>query len=400
MFSERLKRVSASPTQQITSDTDNLKRKGIDVIDFGAGEPDFFTPTHIKESGIAAISNNFTRYTQNRGVLELREAICARYEQDYSVKSDPEEIIVTAGGKQALFNVMMAIVDEGDEVISHIPGWPSIFDQIRLAGGRPIFVDTRSENDFKLDAESVVEMFSPRTRAIVINTPCNPTGAVVEAQVMEKISCAARDIDAWVILDLCYERLIYDDHEENIIDVARTLNPDRTVLVGSVSKGFAMTGWRCGWAVGPKDLISACNIIQGHSTSNACSISQNAAIAALTGPQSPVDEMRSEYRKRRDFLLKGLLDESRIKCNSPDGAFYVFPDITELLSQNGIRTSHQFSESLLKQFNVAVTPGEAFDAPGFLRLAYTAPIPRLSEGLDRIMSFISMIDRKRLGDEP
>jgi len=383
-----------SPTQQITSETDNLKRQGIDVIDFGAGEPDFFTPKHIKESGIAAIQNNVTRYTPNRGVLELREAICEKYHKDYSLNSASDEVIVSAGGKQALFNVMMAVVNEGDEVISHTPGWPSIFEQIRLAGGRPIFVDTRAENGFKLDADSVVGAFTPLTRAIVINTPCNPTGAVVDPTVMEEISRVAHDADVWVILDLCYERLIYDGSGRDLLHIARDLNPDRTVLIGSLSKSFAMTGWRCGWAIGPKGLIDACNVIQGHSTSNACSISQKAAIAALSGPQEPVDEMREEYRKRRDFLLGRLSEDSRIRCNSPEGAFYLFPDITEILSHEGIRTSQNFSELLLKEFKVAVTPGEAFDSPGFLRLAYTAPIPRLSEGLDRIMNFISSVDRR------
>ena len=383
-----------SPTQQITSETDNLKRQGIDVIDFGAGEPDFFTPKHIKESGIAAIQNNVTRYTPNRGVLELREAICEKYHKDYSLNSASDEVIVSAGGKQALFNVMMAVVNEGDEVISHTPGWPSIFEQIRLAGGRPIFVDTRAENGFKLDADSVVGAFTPLTRAIVINTPCNPTGAVVDPTVMEEISRVAHDADVWVILDLCYERLIYDGSGRDLLHIARDLNPDRTVLIGSLSKSFAMTGWRCGWAIGPKGLIDACNVIQGHSTSNACSISQKAAIAALSGPQEPVDEMREEYRKRRDFLLGRLSEDSRIRCNSPEGAFYLFPDITEIWSHEGIRTSQNFSELLLKEFKVAVTPGEAFDSPGFLRLAYTAPIPRLSEGLDRIMNFISSVDRR------
>ncbi len=394
MYSERLKRVSASPTQQITLETDNLKRQGFDVIDLGAGEPDFFTPDHIKESGIAAIQNNVTRYTTNSGVLELREAICEKYLQDYSLKSAPEEVIVTAGGKQGLFNVMMSVIDEGDEVISHTPGWPSIFEQIRLASGKPVFAETRAENGFKLDANTVIGAFTPVTKAIVVNTPCNPTGAVVDQVVMEKISRAARDIDAWVILDLCYEQLIYDGTGGDLLNIARDISPDRTVLVGSLSKSFAMTGWRCGWVIGPKGLIDACNVIQGHSTSNACSISQKAAISALSGPQTPVDEMKKEYRKRRDFLLGRLSEEPRIRCNSPEGAFYLFPDITELLSQGSIRTSQEFSERLLREFKVAVTPGEAFDSPGFIRLAYTSPAPRLSEGFDRVMDFISSVDRK------
>ena len=393
MLSRRTGRVSVSGPQQVTLEADRLQRDGVDVVDLGAGEPDFATPDHIKTAGLAAISNNFTKYTPNAGVQELREAICARYHADYAVSYDPADVIVTAGGKQALFNTAMALYGPEDEVITHAPGWPSLVDQVKLSDAHVRIVRTHPEDGFQLRADVVLDAFGPRTKAVVINSPGNPTGALVSEDDLARIADRACAQGVWVVLDLCYEQLIYDDVPHNLPRVLSERNPERSVIVGSLSKRYAMTGWRCGWAIGPTALIAACNIIQSHATSNVSSIAQRAGIEALTGPQVCVAEMRDAYRVRRDQMLEWLAEEDRIRCVRPGGAFYLFPDVSELLSPDTLRTSTEFAQALLRHVHVAVTPGEAFDAPGFLRLSYAASHERLREGVQRIRSFIGALDR-------
>lgn len=392
MFSQRIERAAASGTQRITAEVDRLRRQGVDIVDLGAGEPDFATPAHVKAAAVAAIAGDFTRYTPNAGVRELRQAVCERYRDDYGVAFEPEQVIATAGGKQALFNTAMALFDAGDEVITHAPGWPSIVEQVKLAGAVPVPVRTHPEDGFRLHAGAVLEAFTPRTRAVVVNSPGNPTGALVGEQDLEQVAGEAAERGAWVVLDLCYEQLIYDDAPHNLPRVLREHLPERFVVTGSVSKDHAMTGWRCGWAIGPQAFIQACNTVQGHATSNVSSITQQAAIEALTGPQDCVAEMREEYRQRRDLLLGLLAAEPRIRCVRPGGAFYLFPDISDLLSPEGLRTSADFAQALLRDSHVAVTPGEAFDAPGFLRLSYAASREHLAEAARRLHAFIAALD--------
>ena len=387
MLSRRVGRVPASATQQVTIEVTRLRRQGIDVIDLGAGEPDFPTPDHVKEAGIAAISGDFTRYTPNAGVHELRDAICARYRADYGVSFSPDDVIVTAGGKQALFNAALALCGAGDQVLTHAPGWPSLVEQARLADAEVVVVRTWPEDGFRLRAAAVVEALTPRTRAVVLNSPGNPTGALIAERELAAVADAARRHDAWVVLDLCYERLVYDAAAHNLPRVLQERLPARSVLVGSLSKSHAMTGWRCGWALGPAPLIAACNTVQSHATSNVSSITQRAAVAALTGPQDCVAAMRDAYRARREQALAQLAADSRIRCTRPGGAFYLFPDVSELLSPDGPRTSIDFARALLREARVAVTPGEAFDAPGFLRLSYAASPARLEEGIARMLEF-------------
>ena len=389
MLSRRTARVSVSPTQQVTVEADRLIRDGVDVVDLGVGEPDFPTPDHIKRAGLSAITDDFTKYTPNVGVRELREAICARYHADYGVEYNPDDVIVTAGGKQALFNTAMALYGPGDDVITHAPGWPSLVEQVKLAGAVVAGVRTHPEDGFRLRADAVLDALTPRTKAIVINSPGNPTGALIAETELALIADRASDEGLWIVLDLCYEQLIYDEVPHNLPRVLAERNPDRSVIVGSLSKRYAMTGWRCGWAIGPTPLIAACNIIQSHATSNVSSITQRAGIEALTGPQTCVTEMRDIYRQRLDQLLLWLAEDDRIRCTRPGGAFYLFPDVSELLSPDGLRTSTEFAEALLRDAHVAVTPGEAFDAPGFLRLSYAASLERLQEGVARVRSFIA-----------
>ena len=370
-----------------------MRRRGIEVIDLGPGEPDFPTPSHIKAAGVEAIESNFTRYTPNAGIKELKQAICARYAIDCGVQFEPTNVIVSAGGKQALFNVAMALLDPDDEVITHTPGWPTIVDQIALTGARPVIVHTQPDDRFQVQADAVLDAVTPSTRLIVLNSPGNPTGGLISEDGLKRVAQAAAARGIWIAIDLCYDRLIYDDVPHNLPKVLSETWPERSVVVGSVSKTYAMTGWRCGWAVGPEPLIAACNNIQSHCTSNASSITQRAAVAALAGSQECVTLMHEAYRQRRDTLLEWIGEEPRLRCVSPAGAFYLFPDITELLSPDTVRTSQAFSTALLRRSHVAVTAGEAFDAPGFLRLSYAASLPRLREGVDRLRQFVGELDR-------
>ena len=365
----------------------------MDVVDFGAGEPDFATPEHAKAAAKAAIDADFTKYTANAGVTELKEAIATRYRADYGVEYGASQVIVTAGGKQALYNTALALFGEGDEVVTHAPGWPSIVEQIRLADAEPVTVRTHPEDGFTIRPQTIVDALTPRTRGIVLNSPGNPTGAVIAEADLAVIADAAVERGIWVVLDLCYERLIYEDVPHNLPKVLVDRMPDRTVLAGTMSKAYAMTGWRCGWVIGPPKMIAACGAIQSHATSNVCSITQRAAIAALEGPQDCVTAMLDEYRSRRDQVSAWLTADPRIRLVTPSGAFYLFPDVSALLSMDGIRTSAELAEALLTEAHVAVTPGEAFDAPGFLRISYATSLERLKEGTNRILEFVRTSDR-------
>ena len=398
-FAARTQRVSTSPTQRVAQEADGLRRQGVDVVNLGPGEPDVPTPEHIKNAGKTALDQNFTKYTPNVGVPELREAICARYSSDYGVTVGTDNVIVSAGGKQALFNVAMALLDPGDQVITHAPGWPTIVDQVSLVEAQPVVVRTHADDGFQVRADTVLAGLTPQTRMIVINSPGNPTGGLISEEDLRTIAVAARARDIWIVLDLCYDRLIYEVTAHNLPAVLHEVTPERSVLVSSLSKTYAMTGWRCGWAVGPRALIAACDNIQSHCTSGASSVSQRAGIAALTGSQACVTAMRDEYRTRRDVLITWLSREPRITCAVPAGAFYLFPDISELLSPSTLRTSLAFATMLLRHGHVAVTAGEAFDAPGFLRLSYAASLDRLREGVDRIIAFVAALDRGEIGNE-
>jgi aspartate aminotransferase len=391
-FSARIRQVRLSPTQKVAQEAEALKAQGIDIINLGPGEPDFDTPPHIKEAARAALDDNFTKYTANAGIVELREAICQRYSQDYGFTSNVKNVIVSAGGKQALFNVAMAVLNPGDQVIVHAPGWPTIVDQIRLVGAEPVVVRTHPEDGFKVGSTQIIEALTPRTRMIVINSPGNPTGGLISEEDLRQIAVNVESRNIWVTLDLCYERLVYDDKRHNLPAVLQEILPTRCVLVGSLSKTYAMTGWRCGWAIGPKELIDACSNIQSQCTSNASSISQRAGAVALTGSQDCVREMRDEYLVRRDWLIEWLEKQPRISCVVPGGAFYVFPDISQLLSPETLRTSQEFATVLLQDGHLAVTPGEAFDAPGFLRISYAASLDHLREGMERFSGFVAELE--------
>ncbi len=388
MFAQRLAQVSASATLKVAAEAERLRRAGFSVVDFSAGEPDFNTPDHVKNAGKAAIDANFTRYTAAAGIPELRDAICARYKRDYGIDVTPAEVLLTAGGKQALFNTALALFEDGDEVITHAPYWPTIPEQVKLVGAKPVIVSTRAEDGFAVHAEKMIAAITPRTKGIIINSPCNPTGALVDEATTTAIVDAAVKQGIWIVVDLCYEQLIYEQVPHNLPKVLFDRHRGRTVLAGSASKSYAMTGWRCGWTIAPKELTSAFNIIQGQTTSNITSITQKAALAAILGPQDSVTAMLDEYRVRRDSLHGWLTANPAITCVKPAGAFYLFPDISGLLTpESGLKTSTDFAQALIEKEHVAVTPGEAFDAPGYLRISYATSMEQLREGATRILRF-------------
>jgi aspartate aminotransferase len=395
ILAERMATVSASATLKAAAEAERLRRAGFNVVDFTAGEPDFPTPEHVKAAGKAAIDANFTRYTPAPGIPELRQAICTRYKAQYDIDVTAAEVLVTVGGKQALFNTALALINPGDEVITHAPCWPTIPEQVKLVGGVPVIVQTHSANGFTVSAERIVAAITPKTKAIIINSPSNPTGALVDEATLAAITDAAAARGIWMILDLCYEQLIYDDVPHNLPRVLFEKHRDRTVLAGSASKSYAMTGWRCGWTIAPKELTSAFNVIQGQSTSNVTSITQKAVLAALTHSQDAVVVMLNEYRTRRDNLHEWLTANPLIKCVKPRGAFYLFPDISGLLGSDRLRTSAEFAEALLEKEHVAVTAGEGFDAPGYLRISYATSMDQLREGATRILRFAESLQPAR-----
>jgi len=392
MLAERMSRISASPTLKVLVEAEKLRQQGVDVVEFGAGEPDFPTPDHVKAAAHAAIDANFTKYTPAAGTGELKQAIATRYKNLYGIDCKANEVIISAGGKQALYDIAIVLFGAGDEVITHAPYWPTLTEQVKLADATPVLVHTYAEEGFKITAQPILDAVTPNTRAVIVNSPCNPTGALMNEEEMTRLADGLKDTNIWVIVDLCYEQLIYEPVPHNLPKILFDRMRGRTILCGSASKSYSMTGWRCGWAVGPAEVISACNALQSHSTSNASSISQKAAFAAVTGPQGFVGEMVAEYKKRRDALHGWLTADPRIKCVKPDGAFYLFIDISALLSPDGIRTSAEFAERLLHEGHVALTAGEGFDAPGFLRISYATSVEQLKEGTKRIQNFIQKLE--------
>jgi aspartate aminotransferase len=395
MLAERMNRISTSATLKVMVAAERLRRQGVDVVDLGAGEPDFPTLADAKAAAHAAIDQDFTKYTPAAGMAELKQAICARYRMDHGVQYSEAETIVTAGGKQALFDVAMVLFNPGDEVITHAPYWPTIVEQIRLVDARPVVVRTDSADGFAIHPDAIIAAMTPRTRAVIINSPCNPTGAVISEDALGAVADACAKRGVWMVLDLCYDKLIYDPIRHNLPRVVDERLRDRALLTGSTSKTYAMTGWRCGWLVGPAAVVSAANALQSHSTSNVASISQKAALAALTGSQAPVQVMLDEYRRRRDQLCDWFSPDSRFECRRPAGAFYLFPRITRLLEALGIATSADFAQALLDDARVALTAGEGFDAPGFVRISYATSLERLREGVNRIFEFVKTRERQR-----
>ena len=394
MLAARAGRIATSPTMKVAAEAIRLKAQGVDVIDFGAGEPDFPTPRHIGDAAKAAIDANFTKYTTNSGTEELKQAVVARYREDYGVEFSTGEVIITAGGKQALYNAAMVLFGPGDEVITHMPGWPTLVEQIKLAEATPIVIHTKAEDGFNLKADAILAAVTPRTKGVIINSPGNPTGALITEDELAKVADEAATRGIWILVDLCYEKLIYDPVPHNLVKVLTSRMRDRAVICGSASKAYAMTGWRCGWTIAPKEVVAAENALQSHSTSNVCSITQKAVVAGLLGSQDCVTEMLNEYRRRRDQVCEWLAAEPRIRIVKPAGAFYLFPDVSEFLWPDTIRTTAELAQVMLAEARVAITPGEAFDSPGFFRLSYATSMTDLQRGTARILEFMRALESR------
>jgi aspartate aminotransferase len=380
---KRLAQISPSATMAAADKAARLKAQGVDVIDLGQGLPDFGTPANICEAGIAAIRDGKTRYTANAGIPELRDAISRRYRDRYGIEYDREEIVVTCGGKHALYAAFQALVENGDEVIVPTPYWVSFPEQVRIAGGRPVFVDAAEEDDFVISAEAIARAVTSRTKAIVLNTPSNPSGAVIPVEVLEDIARVALDNDLVIVFDETYDQFLYEGATHGAPLSLGKEAKKVTLMIGSCSKTWAMTGWRIGWAAGPRDLIKAMGRLQSHLTSNPASVSQWAAVEALNGDQSAVGEMLAAFAERRALVLERLGSMPGVSCGEPMGAFYAFPNVSGLFNER-IGTSFDMASHIIESVHVVTVAGAAFGRDGYLRLSFAVEIERLREALDRL----------------
>jgi aspartate aminotransferase len=384
-LAERISTISVSSTMKVAADADRLRREGADVVDFGAGEPDFPTPENIKRAGEAAIEANFTKYTAAGGTMDLRQAICHRHATDYGTSYSSNECIVTVGGKHAIFNLVQVLVDPGDEVIIPVPYWVTYKDVVNYTGGKCVFVETDENAGFELKAEMVERHLTSKTKLVLINSPSNPSGGVLPREEFEKILSVTSKRGVWLLTDECYCRFLYEDEPFSIASVKGA--KDSVVVAGSLSKTYSMTGWRIGFALGPASVIGGAVKLQSHSTSNPTSISQMAALEAVRGPQESVGVMLAEYRKRRDYVAARLRAIPGVTMTMPKGAFYAYPNVSVGFGA-GIRSAMHFAEKLLADEFVAVVPGEAFGTNEHVRISYATSMAELERGLDRLERFI------------
>jgi aspartate aminotransferase len=389
-LTRRVREIRISPTIAVMNRAQELIAKGVDVVDFGPGEPDFPTPPLVAAAGRRAIAQGFTKYTSNAGMKSLRDAIAERYERRWGARVSADNVIAGTGGKQELFNVILSLVEPGDEVIIPSPYWVSFPDQVQFAGGTPVFAKTEAPK-FRPTLESIEAVASERTRGVIINSPCNPTGAVIEESELERIVewCSARD--AFLLFDETYEFFVY--HGTKHVSAMRWFNehPETVIAVNSMSKTFAMTGWRLGWAIGHPAVISAASKIQSHSTSNPSSIAQVAALTALTGEHPEVEQMHQAYSERRSWIVPALNAIDGLCCSDPDGAFYIFPEVKGVFGRGSIRDSNSFAEFMLEQARVAVVPGIAFGSDDHVRISYATSMERIKEGARRIEAALSKL---------
>ena len=386
-LTERINRIEASATMAVVAEADKLRSQGIDVVDFGAGEPHFATPQHIKDAAIAAIQANFTKYTAVGGTAELRDAIVERHAADFNSDYRREEVMASVGGKHVLFNVINVLVDHDDEVILPVPYWVSFKDIIRYAGGRPVLVETDETENFRLTPEMVERAVTKRTKLIILNSPSNPSGAVMNPQDMTAIVKFAAERGIWVISDECY---VYLNYSGKRFSVGSLREPrERIVVVGSFSKTYAMTGWRLGFALAPAPVIAAMHKLQSQSTSNPTSIVQKAALAALQGPQEPIEQMRREYIGLRDHLVKGLRSIPGMRCTLPQGAFYAYPNVSSFFGRAGQNSAAEVAGRLLREAHVATVPGEGFGTREHIRISYASSLGELDRGLERMRRFFA-----------
>lgn len=389
-LTNRINRIQVSPTAAVISAAEQLKAKGVDIADFGPGEPDFPTPAHIKKAAIQAIEENRTKYTPTGGIMSLREAIPAWHRRELASDYNAKECVVNVGGKHSIFNTISVLIQHGDEVILPAPYWVSYPDIIKYAGGTPVIVSTRQEDGFSAQAAAIEKAITPKTKMLIVNSPSNPTGGVVDGEEFERILAVCQKHNLWLMSDECYSHFVYEPHKPfSVASVKDAKN--RLIIVGSVSKTFAMTGWRIGYALAPEPLIQAIIKVQSQSTSNPTSIAQYAALEAMRGSMDTVPPMLAEYAKRRKRIVEGLRAIPGIECEWPGGAFYAFPNVSAHLqgAHPLAKSCTDLAKVLLEKAHVALVPGEAFGAPGFLRLSYATSIERIEEGLRRLNKFFA-----------
>ncbi len=389
ILTDRIGRIEVSATMAVTAEAAKLRAQGAKLVDFGAGEPHFATPRHIKDAAIAAIEANFTRYTIVSGIPEVRKAIVERHACDFGSDYAPDEAVFTTGGKLALFNALQVLVEHGGEVILPVPYWVSYKDIIQYGGGVPVYLDTEEQENFRITAEAVERLITPRTKAIILNSPSNPAGSVISPADLEAVVRLAHERSVYLILDECYVYLQYNG--ALVSGGSFTEAKEHVIVAGSLSKTYAMTGWRAGFALGPKPIIAAMSKLQSQSTSSTAHFVQKAAVAALTGPQDCVLEMRADYLKLRDRVLAGLATIPGLTCTVPEGAFYVYPNVSAYLGKPGSQTALELAGRLLHEAHVVTVPGEAFGTREHIRLSYAVTHEDVDEGVARMKEFFAKL---------
>ncbi len=394
-LSTRSSRVVPSPTLSITAKAKAMAAQGIDVIDFSAGEPSQDTPDFIKDAGKAAIQSGFTRYTAVPGTDELRQAIVEKFQRDQGVTYDKSQILVSCGAKHSLYNLFQALLDPGDEVIIPAPYWVSYPDQVLLADGTPVILNTLESENYAIDPSALEACITSKTKALILNSPSNPSGSIYSRDTLERVAAIAKKHKVLVISDEIYEKLVFGDPPFLSIVTVDPEIIEQTVLVNGMSKAFAMTGWRIGYAAGPKDLIDAMSKIQGQSTSNPTSIAQKASVAALHGGSGFFEEMVNDLRPKRDLMIKQLNAMPGVTCPTPSGAFYAYPNVSGILGRRytnvTISTPAELATYLLEEAHLACVPGEPFGSPTHLRLSYTPSMDTIQRGMERFRSAIQVL---------
>ncbi len=388
MVSEKANQIGESLTLKVKAKALAMKAEGIDIVDLSAGEPDFPTPDNIKEAGKQAIDQDFTKYTQNQGIPDLIEAIANRLKEDYGLAYTKDEIIVSSGAKSSLYHLIQALVNDGEEVIIPAPYWVSYPHAVSLADGKAVIIPTEEEKGFLMTPDQLRAAISPATKALILNNPSNPTGAAYARHQLEALADVIMDEDIYVIADEIYSHLVYEDFRFTSFASLGEEIKKKTIIVNGVSKSYSMTGWRIGFTAGPADVINGMNKIQSHSTSNPCSISQKASVEAFKGPQHEVSKMRSEFQRRRNYVLMRLQSIPDISCFKPQGAFYLFPNFSSTYKKEFnnvlIRNSYGLAYFLIKEAKVAIIPGDAFGTDNYIRLSYATSMENLEKGMDRI----------------
>ncbi len=386
-LAERVSRIGESATLKVIRRAAELRAQGVDVVDFGAGEPDFRSPEVAVEAARRALADGFTKYTPSSGIPELRDALAERFHRDFGAPWRGADVVVTVGGKAALFELALALFDEGGEVVLPSPCWVSFPEQIRLAGARPVLVPSAPEDGFRLHADALIEALTERTRAVLINSPSNPSGGMIEAADLRRLVAACAERGVLVISDETYERFVYDGAFASVASLAAEF-PETVVLVGSFSKTYAMTGWRIGYVLGPREVLAPVANVQSHATSNPTSFAMVGALTALREAEPDVERMIATYRKRRDFLIPRLNELPGFSCRPPAGAFYAFPRVAEAFGE-GRRGSVAFAEALLEEAAVAVVPGAAFGADEHVRISFACSTETMERGLARMAELLA-----------